>query len=432
MASDFKEIAALNESTKDQLSNLGGFYRAVTDTSIADHANPATVGSIAKALADCAAAGGGRVSVGPGTFNLTSAALIVGRFVALIGAGKRTTYLIQAHATADCILMDGGVDQGVAGIEVSDFDITVPIIGTPGACLNVREAYCSYSAYRNLTTHGGAGGSWSVLHSGNNVLSADSIEIRANANGFKISSTGVPSVNWGDSTISDLDVALLSPNTVGVELSGVSGAGINNYLFSRIEITGGNFSGNVGLNLAGYAIRNSFVHMDFENLASDIEISSTSLDNTFFGLVRPSTFGAITTDYTNFDGQRFLGGNAAYYRSIETYISTMQKTVILTADTVLTKFLHGGRTILNSNSIGPVSHTLPDAGSVAQANSSISFYTDVAQPVTITAGVGDGIRDTDLGAVASVSSPGTTENFITLKSVSFNRWIVTEKYGTWT
>ena len=72
-----------------QIGALCGIY-PVTDTTIGDHGNAATVGSIAYQVAAADAASGGTVVLGPGTFTVTSAAITLPVGVNLIGAGRGT------------------------------------------------------------------------------------------------------------------------------------------------------------------------------------------------------------------------------------------------------------------------------------------------------------------------------------------------------
>jgi len=417
--------------TGQQIDDQIGITYPVVDTTIADHGNAATVGSIAYQLAAASAAGGGVVKLAAGTYTVTSAALTIGKNVTLSGSGQDATIIDQNHATANGIVIDTGTDgiwwEGI----LECLTILMPTSGSAGDGLVLTSTRSGGSTIRDLIIEGGVATSWGIQHNANNTTSYDNVKIRGGMNGFNMNLTGAL-YNYGDCSVSNLDISLSLANTIGIQLDGVSKA-LNNIFFNRVEIAASSLSGQVGLSLVANCTRNTFIHMDFENIEEDIQIlASTVLDNTFIHCFRPSAFGVISTDYTYFGANNFIGGDADDYKLLSTVVNTVNQVIVDTGPLTIDKFLHGYKTILNTGATGTSTYTLPDATSFNQGATEVSFYAHTAQAIALVlADAGDRILDPTGAQRTTWTSDGSAGAHITLKSLSFNRWVVTSQTGTW-
>ena len=270
------------------------------------------------------------------------------------------------------------------------------------------------------------------MNHANNISNFLSVTSGGGCNGFLFDCTGA-TFNYGDGYILGYEhTHNTNNNLIGIKILGISGATANNNIWSRIEIKGdGVITGCVGIELTDHCNRQTFNHVDIENCAYALEIPSTNcVDNTFISMLLP-TVGEVSSDTAQFGKQTFIGGDDNF-RAISSYHAVASTPIIFTADATLDKGIHGSRTMLNTGAAGTVTLTLPDAGTLNQANTEISFYTTTAQSIAITAAAGDLILEPGGKAICTLTSSAAQYNYITLKSVSYNRWVAHSERGTWT
>lgn len=248
-------------------ANFDELYNVIpiTNTSL-DHDNPAIDGTIAKGLADAAAAGGGTVQLGPGTFICNSTTLTVGENVRLKGAGRRST-TIQITGSQTGITMSG-IASSVESLHVK---MPAGAIGD-GIKINRGEQHV-----RDLYMSGGGPTSWAINIDAVNIVYMNNIRMGGSGNaltgnGIIFQNTSAYTYNFGDSKFSKIDITLAASNTTGIMIKGpdIANVKINNILLSQIEVIGtGSAGGCVGVHLHN-ANRIVFVAVDLEELGTAI------------------------------------------------------------------------------------------------------------------------------------------------------------------
>lgn len=248
-------------------SNFDELYNVIpiTNTSL-DHDNPWVVGSIAKGLADAAAAGGGTVQLGPGRFICNSTTLTVGDNVRLKGAGRRST-IIEITGSQVGISMSGLASS------VESLHLKMPV----GAYSDGIKITRGEQHVRDLYLSGGGPTSWAINIDAVNIVYLNNIRMGGSGNaltgnGIIFQNTSAYTYNFGDSKFSKIDITLASNDTTGIMIKGpeIANVKINNILLSQIEVIGtGAAGGCVGVYLYN-AARIVFVVVDLEELGTAI------------------------------------------------------------------------------------------------------------------------------------------------------------------
>lgn len=220
----------------------------VTDTTL-PHDDPDTAGTIARALADAGAAGGGTVQVGQGLFACRSTTLTLPENVTLRGVGIDATTIKVTHQE-DGISIPGRFGQ------VESLRLHMPT-GSSGQGVKIRT---NYVTLRDLAFSGVGASSWAIVVDAANVCTLDNIKIGTSfngtdaftGNGILFQNTVLEPVNYGDAGLSNIHMKLAIDNATGIKLNGPDGADyvINDILLSRIVIIGpGIESGTIGVHL---------------------------------------------------------------------------------------------------------------------------------------------------------------------------------------
>jgi len=359
MSSDFKEINALNQTTKNEISVLSGSVTAITDTTITDHGNPATVGSIANVIAQInarplAVDRRGKIVISGGQYTIATKLLIQDN-ISLVGAGVGITHLLFTDTaggievsnsdfyTASRIWAVGEYaitgntpwpsavrfrcTTGGTGGNVTDFDVLALANVTVGSTFtevggvawetvdNITP-YLGEFSYRMATSMTGAGilaarcngvnlGDFAafggnpvarniamVIDSSNKFgLGKIDFEIACNGIMFDLSNATVLPYNYGDGSVTNIDITLINTETYGLKFIGSQTTvdTINNILIDRVEVVGNGdpASVQVGVWFEG-AQRNTIKHYDCEQIATGIlEIGSNTI----------SSFDNVITEY---------------------------------------------------------------------------------------------------------------------------------------
>ncbi|MFK5892054.1 MAG: hypothetical protein QM504_02410 [Pseudomonadota bacterium] len=248
-------------------SNFNELYYTypVTDTSL-DHDNPAIEGTIAKALADAAAAGGGTVQLGPGSFTCPTSTLIVGDNVRLKGAGRRASVINVTSAQL-------GIHMAGVASSVEALHLKMPNGAlSDGLLINRGEQHA-----RDLYFSGGGTLSWAINLDAVNIAYLSNIRMGGSGNelfgnGIVIQNTGPHTFNFGDSKLSKIDITLANHGTKGIMIKGpdLVNVRINNILLSQVEVIGtGVSNGCIGIHLHN-ASRIVFTSVDLEQLDTGI------------------------------------------------------------------------------------------------------------------------------------------------------------------
>ncbi len=240
----------------------------VTDTSL-DHDNPNIDGTIAKALADTGAAGGGTVLVGPGVFKCPSLPLTIVDNVILKGVGRRAT-TIEITGTQSGILLNGQFGA------IESLQLIMPNGATSdGIIVNASDIHI-----RDIALSGSGPNAWGINVDGANVTSLTNIRMGGfnnpfRGNGIIYQNSKNRPVNIGDAQISKVDILLLSESTTGIKLQGsdtntAPDPIINNILLSQVDVIGTGAQGTcVGVHLHN-AQRIVLSSVDLENLGTAI------------------------------------------------------------------------------------------------------------------------------------------------------------------
>ena len=237
----------------------------VIDTSLPDHSDPTADGTIAKALADTEAAGGGTVLVGPGIFNI-SASLTVGENVTLRGVGRRAT-TINMIGNEDCIVLP----KQFGAVESLTVQIPV-IVAANGISITKGDVHL-----KDIAIGGGTLTSWAVNVDSSNVVYICNVRIGGTGNkflgnGIIFQNTKLLPINFGDSKLSKIDILLEADNTTGLKFQGPDSSTnrINNILCSQVEVIGtGATGGCIGVHLLN-AARIVLLTVDLENLGTAV------------------------------------------------------------------------------------------------------------------------------------------------------------------
>ncbi len=254
--------------TNDNFENLFVAHH-VTDTSL-NHDDPAVEGTIAFALAEADAAGGGTVLVGRGVFVCPSTTLTVPESVILKGVGINAT-VINVTGSQDGITVSGRF----SGVE--SLRLRMPRASS-GDGIVIRSNYVALS---NLKLTGLDPLSWGINVNAANTTSLDNIllgsafsEVNDSSffgNGIIFQNTvqATSPFNIGESRLSSVAIKLASDNTTGIMFHGPDGTGnvVNDILLSRVEIMG---QPGTGVGITGVHLRNAkrivFSTVDLEEL----------------------------------------------------------------------------------------------------------------------------------------------------------------------
>lgn len=408
----------------------------VTDTSITDHSNPSITGSIAWALSQANSRGGGTVTLGTGRFRLTSQALVIRKGIRLIGTSKIASIIVQTHPTADAIIVASGTPHVSTHANLEHFGIEMPTQAGAGDAINLAPTQAGHGNIMSISISGGNADSWGISNHGSNVVNYLDIHISGGMNGLRwFTDNVVPDINYGDCYVQGIDIMLSLPDNIGIYMSGREGATINNIHFARIEIAYvtnqyyWSSPNTVGIYLSGYTARNSFVHVDLENLTESLKIDSPNcLQNTFFHLLHigPST-SFPTLDSSYFVNQTFWGGNKPFLRYAATSLSS--EIISLKTNKTLSYTEHAFIKINNTGASKPITLTLPSASN--DKSYEFTFFASVPQFITIIAGSGDVIVHPDGTITNKVTSDGAVGRSISIRNMNYKYWIIQSKIGIW-
>jgi len=241
----------------------------VTDTTL-NHDDPNSEGTIAHALAEADAAGGGTVLVGRGVFTCPSATLTVPESVILKGVGRNAT-VINVTGSQIGITVSGRF----SGVE--SLRLRMPRTSS-GDGIKITSNFVTLS---HLKLTGLDPQSWGINVNAANTTELDNIllgsafnTINDNSffgNGIIFQNTvqATSPFNIGESLISSVAIKLASNNTTGIMFHGPDGTDnvINDILLSRVEIMG---QPGTGIGITGVHIRNAkrivFNTVDLEEL----------------------------------------------------------------------------------------------------------------------------------------------------------------------
>ncbi|MFV2057440.1 MAG: hypothetical protein ACC707_13285 [Thiohalomonadales bacterium] len=241
----------------------------VTDTSL-NHDDPAVEGTIAYALAEADAAGGGTVLVGRGMFTCPSTTLTVPESVILKGVGRNAT-VINVTGSQVGITVSGRF----SGVE--SLRLRMPRTSS-GDGIKITK---NYVTLKNLKLTGLDTLSWGINVDGANTTALDNILLGSafspfndssfTGNGIIFQNTNQVSKPWnfGESHLSSIAIKLALNNTTVIKFHGPDGTGnvINDILLSRVEIMG---QPGTGIGITGVHLRNAkrivFNTVDLEEL----------------------------------------------------------------------------------------------------------------------------------------------------------------------
>ena len=251
---------------KTQL-NFDDIYSAlpITDTTL-EHDNASIEGTIASALLLTAAAGGGTVYLGPGTFICTSNTLNIEDHVRLIGAGRHAT-------TIEVTGQQTGINLKGTASSVEALRVKMPE-GTSGDGILISRGE---THLRDLVFSGGSTTSWAIKADTVNIVYLSNIRMGGTGNaltgnGIIFQNTTGSTFNFGDSKFSKIDIRLANNNTTGIKIIApdILNVRMNNILLSQIEVIGTGTSGAcTGIHLHN-ASRITFIGVDLEQLDTGI------------------------------------------------------------------------------------------------------------------------------------------------------------------
>lgn len=204
-----------NIATQDEISTLAGSVIPVWDTTISDHANAATAGSIAWAIAKAEAAGGGQIVIGPGTFNLTSNRLLVPEKVDMRGCGTSMTIINQTNTAYDGV--KAYVANGQFGQTIESFRVAMPAAAASGKSGVLVEGVGQ--RLESIHVVGGSANSWGFTFDNFYNTNATHIVVGGSAGAVQASSSGFRFLNAqntirpGDCTFSGLQAWLKAAAT---------------------------------------------------------------------------------------------------------------------------------------------------------------------------------------------------------------------------
>ncbi|HFD32670.1 MAG TPA: hypothetical protein ENJ28_08215 [Gammaproteobacteria bacterium] len=261
--------------TQANFDELYSFF-PVTDTSI-EHDDPTIDGSIAKALLDAGASGGGTVLMASGIFRCPSAALVIPENVVLKGVGRKTSIIevVGGHIGIS-------MPNDFSGLESLGLRMPKAFLAKDGIKVTAKSS----AHLRDLHISGGGPFSWAINLDIVNVARLENIVIGVLGGTIKpdtLTGNGIifqntDSTNWpfnfGDSKLTSIDIFLSSASTVGIKLHGPDNTddSINNVLLSKVEILAtppGNGDGCVGVHLRN-ARRITLLGVDLESMDTAI------------------------------------------------------------------------------------------------------------------------------------------------------------------
>ena len=264
--------------------------RYVTNTTL-QHDDPSIEGTIAHALADASAAGGGMVQLGPGTFSCRTTTLEVPENVTLKGVGVSATTIDVTHSL-------DGIAIGSQFGHIESLRLNMPE-NSSGHGVVITAQYATLQDFR---ISGVGPLSWGIVVDAANVCTLHNIKLGTSFGGsdaftgngilFQNSVPDLKPYNYGDSLISKVDIKLGSYNTTGMKFNGPdwSDQVINNILVSKVQVTGrGRGSRTIGAHLRN-AKRIVLHTVDFEQLGTAVFEESTegnakgSANNVFMGV----------------------------------------------------------------------------------------------------------------------------------------------------
>ena len=255
--------------SNDNFTELYAAAITVSDTSIPDHSNPNINGSIAAALESAKLNGGGRVTVGPGEYAVTTSTLVIPQNTSLVGSGMGSTTLIATHP--ESVLRQENVQKdefwSIEGLHIS-------LPGTAyGSAIEVIDGL--NLTVRDILITGGSPDSWGISMANTNIFMIERVHIEGEGNGIhlfhRINDSGLANTgNYGDGLVSAVHVHLYSPNTTGIKIAGPRNSKylMNNILVSQCEIAGRDAGAGPDGGCIGVHIYNSnritLLHVDSE------------------------------------------------------------------------------------------------------------------------------------------------------------------------
>ena len=431
----------------------------VNNTGLADHSNVNVSGTIARALAQAESDGGGIVIVGAGQFRLNNS-IYIGHNVTLSGSGPGATRLFPTN-TFPVITNIANAKQ----ITLSSFGIDMPY--QSGAAISLTEAGLSRIEDIDIVqADGGDPSVWMVEIINTNRMRIDSMNIDTHSNGLRfIHNDIISSVrNFGDSTLTHIDIRLNEDHTTGMMFAGsVNNLGLmNNISASRVEvarragISGGEDGsvGTVGIHLLNSS-RCSVIHGDIEGLErpivneGKIGLGGGGESNAFFHVF---SIGGGSPAYTGINDKNtlLLGGDGEFLAdsmqrlpltvSVEDKrgnmfpISASPLSVESHYDDYTVKLIDNRKIFTNEDATGTITFTLPDPPYnnyleftfVSTVPQSIKIR---PQPDSIIHGLNN--NPDSIGMGKSVISPAGRGYAIRIINTNHRRWQIIETTGSW-
>jgi hypothetical protein len=443
----------LRDAFKKTQDNFDELYVAeyVNDTSISDHADPSTSGSIAHALELVSSKGGGAVIIGPGTYDCFDR-LTIGRNVRLVGTARGAT-IIHGQHDLDIISISSGTFglQALTAIEHLTLQISS---GSAASAISAESSMSGVGHIKHVQIVGGSPSSWGISLDGSNEFLLLGITIDSQGSGIRWTNALNRTINYGDSLVSGVDISLRNSGTTGIALIGNTNGIINNILLSRVEVKGnGGLPGTVGIEL-NKASRISLINIDIENLDTAVIngpstnactfINTYAINCTTDYLERiPASRVTIIGGYGDFANDqrlpsrnlRLYAPNFSDYTTVRTGIQDIERYADIANPRVLSLADSGSTLMTNGDALGPVTFILPEPA----FSKSIEFTFVVLEPFELRIvpasnndliwGYDGTLTATSNGVSIFSSVPGTTG---TLCSIGSNKWFMKNRLGEWT
>lgn len=433
----------------------------VSDASISDHGNPYTNGTIAYALAQCEATGGGIVNLGPGRFRTTNT-LQLGKNCRLIGAGPGATILVMDNY-ADLIRVRSGQSSIHAKWSIEDIGLELPAYSS-ASMISTIPLQGNNGIIRNVHMAGGGPASWGARINGALLVEISHLHYTGGGNGIAWENTYNLAYNIGDSIIQDSEIMLRTADTIGILLASPtygnwaqSNNRVNNILLSRVEVR--TPDGVVRPNTIGIKLRNTaritMLNVDLEQMdigilqQSGVDGGAVSVSNSFLqvfymGCTRNHVLEGITPKQqlvlggfgpasdtqqlpsSNIIADHAIMGNNRVLtasRPIEAFVDSSQPRILTTIDS--------GKIFTNRGATGTVEFHLPSAN----MNNSLEYEFHLATPgqkIRVLPAAGDLIRPGQTATNRYYESDSTYGQVLKIRNIDATIWSVESQQGTWT
>lgn len=433
----------------------------VTDASISDHGNPYTNGTIAYALSQCEATGGGVVSIGPGQFRTTST-LQLGKSCSLVGAGPGATILVMDNGQ-DLIRVRSGQWSVHAKWSIEDLGLQLPSYSY-ASMITTTPLQGNIGIVRNVHMSGGGPSSWGARINGALMVEINHLYYEGGGNGILWENNYNLAYNIGDSLIQDSEIVLRTTDTTGIFLASPTNANgtqsayrVNNILLSRVEVR--TPDGVVRQNTTGIKLRNTaritLLNVDLEQMdigilqqsgvdGGAVAVSNSFLQVFFMGCNRNHVLEGMTPKQqlvlggygpfsdtqqlptsNIFADHAIMGNNRVLTasRPIEAYADPSQPRILTTIDS--------GKIFTNRGASGTVTFHLPPAN----LNNSLEYEFHLATPgqrIRVLPAMGDIIRPGQTTTNRHYESGSSYGQVLKIRNIDGTIWSVEAQQGTWT